>query len=73
MASICARQSAAIPKRFAQANARRGFSTRSYMCQEVRDAYILSAARTPTAKVSLFRVFIHGLTVYKDHRNSKKD
>lgn len=53
MASICARQSAAIPRRFAQANARRGFSTRSYMSQEVRDAYILSAARTPTAKVRI--------------------
>lgn len=51
MVLICARQSAAIPRRFAQASVRRGFSTRSYMCQEVRDAYILSAARTPTAKV----------------------
>lgn len=51
MVSFCARQSAAIPRRFAQAGARRGFSTRPYMCQEVRDAYILSASRTPTAKV----------------------
>lgn len=53
MVLICARQSSAIPRRFAQAGARRGFSTRSYMCQEVRDAYILSASRTPTAKVCL--------------------
>lgn len=41
------------------------FSTQSSLRQEVRDAYILSASRTPTAKVSgfeslsVFRFLVH--------------
>lgn len=31
--------------------ATRGFATSSTLRKEIRDAYILSAARTPTAKV----------------------
>ncbi|SPO06009.1 probable acetyl-CoA-acetyltransferase precursor [Cephalotrichum gorgonifer] len=50
MVALYARQSAAIPRRLAQLGTSRGFSSRAYMRQEVRDAYILSASRTPTAK-----------------------
>lgn len=50
MAALALRQSTAVPRRITQLNVRRGFSSRAPLRQEVRDAYILSAARTPTAK-----------------------
>lgn len=39
-------------RRFTCASAR-NFSVRSALQKEIQDAYILSASRTPTAKVSL--------------------
>ncbi|KAF6837058.1 cop9 signalosome complex subunit 12 [Colletotrichum musicola] len=46
------RQASRLPSQFAkQATTARQFSTRTDLRQEIRDAYILSASRTPTAKV----------------------
>ncbi|KAF6814176.1 cop9 signalosome complex subunit 12 [Colletotrichum sojae] len=45
------RQASRLPSQFAkQATTARQFSTRTALRQEIRDAYILSASRTPTAK-----------------------
>jgi acetyl-CoA C-acetyltransferase len=43
------------------------FSSQACLRQEIRDAYILSASRTPTAKVRSWPQFVHGaysLTVF---------
>ncbi|PKS09059.1 hypothetical protein jhhlp_003672 [Lomentospora prolificans] len=50
MVALPLRQSASVPRRIVQLNGRRGISSRAPLRQEVRDAYILSAARTPTTK-----------------------
>lgn len=49
-------KSASVAITCRNASARR-FSTRPSLQQEIRDAYILSASRTPTAKVSLDLLF----------------
>ncbi|KAK1465941.1 PCI domain-containing protein [Colletotrichum melonis] len=44
------RQSLRLPSQLARQAASRQFSTRAALRQEIRDAYIISASRTPTAK-----------------------
>ncbi|KAK1506835.1 PCI domain-containing protein [Colletotrichum tamarilloi] len=44
------RQSSRLPSQLARQAASRQFSTRAALRQEIRDAYIISASRTPTAK-----------------------